>query len=126
MFHILGDYSLDLWKRQIDLILEKHGLVSFIVHPDYVVAERALSVYKPLLAYLSGLRKERNLWIARPGDVNRWWRERSEMRLVAENGRWRIEGRGRERARIGFASFEDDRVVYTVGQSSEALVETVP
>ena len=36
LFHILGDYSIDLWKRQIDLIRERNGLISFITHPDYL------------------------------------------------------------------------------------------
>src|SRR5947209_8308375 len=36
LFHILGAYSIDLWKRQIASITQKHGLASFIVHPDYI------------------------------------------------------------------------------------------
>jgi hypothetical protein len=122
LFHILGDYSIDLWKRQIEMIAGKHGLMSFIVHPDYIFAEKSLPVYKTLLAYLSSLRSEMNIWIARPGDVNQWWRERNAMKLMFEDGMWRIEGRGRERARIGFACIKDDRIVYKVGQSSEPPV----
>ncbi len=61
LFHILVDYSIDLWKRQIELIMEKHGLMSFIVHPDYVIADGALAVYKALLGHLSSLRKERKI-----------------------------------------------------------------
>jgi len=38
LFHILNDYSLDMWKRQLDAITQQHGLASFIVHPDYVIA----------------------------------------------------------------------------------------
>ena len=36
LFHILGDYSINLWKQQIDIIREKNGLASFITHPDYL------------------------------------------------------------------------------------------
>ena len=114
LFHVLGDYSIELWKRQIALIMEKHGLVSFIVHPDYVREEKALGVYKALLDYVSRLRDERDVWVALPREVNRWWRERSQMRLVREGGRWRIEGRGHERARIAYASVEDEQLVYTL------------
>ncbi len=39
LFNIISDYSLDLWQRQIRLITENHGLLSFIVHPDYVLRE---------------------------------------------------------------------------------------
>ncbi len=123
LFHILRDYSIDLWKKQIEIIAGKHGLISFIVHPDYVQAEREQSVYKALLAHLSNLRRERNIWIARPGDVNCWWRDRSGMKLVLEDGMWRIEGQGRERARVGFACISDGHIVYSVAQGSEAPAE---
>jgi hypothetical protein len=119
LFHILRDYSIELWKKQIDLIAGKHGLISFIVHPDYIAAEKPRAVYTNLLAYLSEQSRRRGFWLALPGEVNRWWRERSAMKLVAENGHWRIEGPGSERARIGFASLEGDRMVYRVGQSVE-------
>lgn len=33
-----------LWKTQIELILEKHGLLSFIVNPDYLVNEEAKAI----------------------------------------------------------------------------------
>ena len=37
LFHILNDYSTSLWKQQSELIMQKHGLMSFIVHPDYMM-----------------------------------------------------------------------------------------
>jgi hypothetical protein len=117
LFHILRDYSIELWKKQVELIAEKHGLISFIVHPDYIAPEKSRAVYKELLAYLAKQRSERGFWVARPGEVNRWWRERNAMKLVAENGQWRIEGPGSERARIAFASLEGDRIVYRIGKS---------
>jgi hypothetical protein len=114
LLHIVNDYSIDLWKRQIDLITEKHGLVSFIVHPDYVIEERAREVYLRLLDFLTQLRVERNAWFALPGEVNRWWRERSRMRLVEDNGAWRIEGPGEERARVAYASLAGENIRYTI------------
>jgi hypothetical protein len=125
LFHILGDYSTALWKKQIELITARHGLISFIVHPDYMLSERPRSVYKALLTYLSDQRKEGKIWIARPGEVNRWWRERSAMELVLEEGQWRIKGPGNQRARIAFASVKDDQIIYTVGQNSQTLAECV-
>jgi hypothetical protein len=118
VFHILDEYSTDLWKNQIALITEKHGLVSFIVHPDYVMEKRALDVYKTLLLYLADSRDAAGVWLALPQAVNRWWRERSQMRLVLEDARWRIEGPGRERARMAYASIRDAELVYTVATRS--------
>ncbi|MGH9452517.1 MAG: DUF354 domain-containing protein [Terriglobia bacterium] len=114
LFHILGDYSTDLWKRQISLIREKHGLMSFIVHPDYLVAKRARDIYRALLGYLAQLRAEGNIWNPLPRDVASWWRQRSKMELVQENGEWRVEGPGKERARVAYASLAGDEVIYSL------------
>ena len=116
LFHILGDYSTRLWERQIDLILSEHGLVSFIAHPDYLIERRAREVYRDLLVHLSRLRDERKLWGALPGEVDSWWRDRRLMSLVGEGDAWRIEGPGHERARVAYATLEDDRVVYTLSE----------
>jgi hypothetical protein len=35
LFHILREHRIDLWKTQANLIMEKHGLLSFLTHPDY-------------------------------------------------------------------------------------------
>src|SRR5207247_11340884 len=67
LFHILNDYSIELWKRQIGLILEQHGLVSFVTHPDYLIPKRALATYLALLEYLSQLRSEGKIWMTLPG-----------------------------------------------------------
>src|SRR5581483_923990 len=114
LFHILGDYSIDLWKKQTALIMEKHGLVSFIAHPDYVMGAEPLEAYRALLDHISRLRKERDVWVALPREVNQWWRQRNQMRLVPEGAGWRIEGAGHERARLAYAGVKDGRVVYSV------------
>ncbi len=114
LFHILQDYKIDIWKTQIELIMEKHGLLSFIVHPDYVITAPERKVYEELLSYLSGLRKDRGVWIATPGEVNRWWRQRAEMKIVEDEEGVRIEGKGSERARIAYASEVDGRLALTV------------
>ncbi len=112
LFNILHDYSIDLWKKQINLIMEKHGLISFIVHPDYVGGSRERTVYEALLAHLALLRREQGIWIATPGEVDRWWRDRAEMKLIKDRTGWRIQGPGSERARIAYASQKDGRIFY--------------
>ena len=107
LFHILQDYTTDLWKTQIDLIMEKHGLLSFIAHPDYATTGRERKVYEALLSYLADLRQKRGVWIATPGAVNKWWRQRAGMRIVEDHQGVRIEGDGSERARIAYASAVD-------------------
>jgi len=112
LFHILGTYSLDLWKRQISQIMQQHGLINFIVHPDYLDTADARDTYKDLLGYLVQLRGEAGLWIPLPGEVDTWWRQRSKMKINSVNGEWRIEGEGAERATLAYAVMKQDRVCY--------------
>jgi hypothetical protein len=114
LFHVLGEYSIDLWRKQANIILGGHGLMNFIVHPDYITGTRAQGVYKALLVYLNQLQSDQKVWIPLPKDVDRWWRERSEMKLLADGTGWRIEGPGSDRARLAYARFEGDQVVYEI------------
>lgn len=120
LFHILNDYSIDLWKQQTNLIMEKHGLISFIVHPDYTTAPRERQVYEALLNHLALLREEKGVWIPTPGEANRWWRQRAEMKIVEDGKNVRIEGPGRERGRIAYASEKDGRLVFTLDETPSA------
>jgi hypothetical protein len=119
LFHILGDYSTRLWKTQIELITARHGLVSVITHPDYLVGSRERDVYRELLTSLVELRERKHAWMALPGEINRWWRNRQRMQLVPENDGWRIEGPDCARARVAYATLENERVVYHLGRHSE-------
>jgi len=112
LFHLLNDYSLDLWKAQIELILNRNGLATFIVHPDYLGKKRAAALYRALLSYLRCLGQEKKIWFCLPGDINHWWRARSKMRLVRENGKWRINGEGAERAMLAYATIAGDHLEY--------------
>jgi hypothetical protein len=112
LFYILNDYSTRLWKEQISLIRQKSGLISFIVHPDYIISSRARSIYAELLRYLCELREQGETWIALPAEIATWWRLRSELILVNVNGSWQIEGNGSERARLAYAVRDGDRISY--------------
>jgi hypothetical protein len=122
LFNILNDYSIDVWKQQIELIMAKNGLVSTIVHPDYIIESLAQSVYRDLLTYLVHLRQEKGLWITTPSEVNHWWRERAAMKLVEINETWCIEGLGKERARIAYASEQNGQLVFHLPETLEAGV----
>lgn len=120
LLHILGEYSIDLWKQQIGMIISRHGLVSFITHPDYLLEDRSMKVYRSLLSYVSELGHEKQIWLALPGEINDWWRHRREMRVVLRDGNWAVEGPSCGRARLGFARVEGDRLCYSVEPGSSA------
>ena len=116
LFHILNDYSTTLWKEQTRIIRQHHGLVSVIAHPDYLVGRRERDVYVELLRHLHELRERDGLWIALPGEINRWWRNRQQMTLIPAGDGWRIEGPDSHRARVAYATLDNDRLVYRLEQ----------
>jgi hypothetical protein len=113
LFFILGDYSTTLWREQIARIRAAHGLVSVITHPDYLTGARERAVYEQLLAHLAALRDDGLTWMALPGQINRWWRDRRQMFLTQVGSAWRVEGPGSERAAVAYASLDGERVVYS-------------
>lgn len=113
LFHILEDHSIELWKVQIELIMAKHGLMNFIIHPDYIVRDEEMKTYKTLLRYLTQLAAEKNIWMPLPREVASWWRDRANMNLIQIGREWKIEGKGSERARIAYASEENGQLAYS-------------
>lgn len=112
LLHLLNERSSAVWKKQIELILEKNGLLSFIVHPDYVMGTSLQPIYEDLLAILRNYRSEKQLWTALPSEVDRWWRLRSKMRVVSDGSSWRIEGEGSDIAVLAYATNLDGNLTY--------------
>lgn len=119
LFRVLGEYSTALWKQQMELIAARHGLASFNIHPDYILAPAALPVYRELLQLLSEAAASGGAWISLPGEVNEWWRQRARMTLAQKNGRWIIEGKGSEDARIAYACRDGERMFYSIEGRAE-------
>jgi hypothetical protein len=119
LFQILGEYSTQLWRTQIDSIREHCGLISFIAHPDYLIEKRARAVFAELLAYLQRLRAEYNTWIPLPSEVDRWWRNRSQMTLRHDGDTWRVEGPDSARARVAYAALDGTHLVYRIQEPLE-------
>lgn len=115
LLHILREYSTELWEAEIEYLIRRNGLVSIIVHPDYVMESRALALYRSLLEYLSNLRDQGTLWMPLPRDVAHWWRMRSRMQLERRTDGWTVMGEGSDRATVAYASLEGEQLVYRVG-----------
>ncbi len=126
LFHILRSYSADLWSHQIQTVLGQNGLLSFIVHPDYLLEERSRRTYRALLVQLAHLRDTGVVWTALPADVNHWWRNRQRMRLVQKKGYWEVEGPDSDRARVAYASLENGRLHFTLDPAPSAAAGARP
>ncbi|HKF25510.1 MAG TPA: glycosyltransferase, partial [Candidatus Acidoferrum sp.] len=113
LFHILNQFSIDLWKRQFEKIALGHGMISVIIHPDYVIEQRARDVVGQMLDYVRQQYLPRGLWSALPSEVNQWWRQRQAMRLVQKGGEWQVEGEGKERAVVAYAKLVEGCLEYS-------------
>jgi hypothetical protein len=74
----------------------------------------AQGVYRALREYLNQLRSNHKVWLPLPREVDRWWRERSCLKLVPDSAGWRIEGPGSSRARVAYARLDGDQIVYDI------------
>ena len=119
LFQVLNEHSIDLWRVQLEMILAKNGLASFIVHPDYIIESETQEVYKDLLAMLSELRGREAVWFALPNEIDSWWRARSRMSIVKDGESWQIVGEGAERAVLAFAKEVDGQLVYEPTDASQ-------
>jgi peptidoglycan/xylan/chitin deacetylase (PgdA/CDA1 family) len=104
LFEILRADSIDHWTAKADWIVENHGLVNLITHPDYLDTPRRLRMYEEFLEYLAA---QQDGWHALPREVAEWWRTREGLRLAGD----RVEGPGSERATLAWARADGERVV---------------
>jgi hypothetical protein len=117
LFHVLGKYDMEIWERQINSITSLHGLLTFLIHPDYIIDSRAQDTYRRLLERLRKCAIQQDWWFPLPRDVAGWWKQRDEMRLIKTSAGWEIVGNGAERARIAWAIPEKDQLIYSVDSS---------
>jgi hypothetical protein len=124
LFHVLRDFSNETWRQQLEAITARHGLASFLVHPDYLGTDPARQAYGTWLQHLAHLRTTRQYWIALPGEVERWWRARSQMVVVQDGDGWRIEGDPSGRARLAYVELgDDDTLVYRIAPAAQGQVD---
>jgi peptidoglycan/xylan/chitin deacetylase (PgdA/CDA1 family) len=76
LFEILRERSVRRWIEKSDWIIENHGLVNLLVHPDYLLTQERLDLYDEFLGYLAS---RPGGWHALPRDVARWWKERASL-----------------------------------------------
>jgi hypothetical protein len=56
--------------------------------------------------------KREGVWVTVPGEIDKWWRARNQMKLVENGSGWVIEGPEKERARVAYAVLEKGRLRY--------------
>jgi peptidoglycan/xylan/chitin deacetylase (PgdA/CDA1 family) len=114
LYNIMRSDPMTMWTKQMDSIVAKHGLVSFIIHPDYTVEQERQDIYRELLQMLKRNGDEKKVWLALPGEVDTWWRERNGLTLTREGGTWSVRGKGSDRASVAYAKLENGKLAYVL------------
>jgi hypothetical protein len=127
LFHILSDYSIQLWRQQLELIETSYGLATFNIHPDYIIEAASRSIYVQLLRRIERLRSQGKVWLALPRDVDRWWRDRAQMRVIRRGHEWTIEGPDSQRARLAYARMRGHELEYSWNAAdSRQMISWIP
>jgi hypothetical protein len=112
LFEILRAEGISTWREKASWLIQNHGMVLVIVHPDYMISSRNLGFYEQLLSFLA---QQQEVWHSLPKDVVTWWRKRAASRIVDQpNGRLSIEGPASEIGSIVWASIKEARIHYTM------------
>ncbi len=83
LFEILAEPDIALWREKATWIATQGGLVTVLVHPDYMRSDKRLRQYSELLAFLAGIGGG---WHALPRDVAQWWRRRAPLEAAVRRG----------------------------------------
>jgi hypothetical protein len=82
LFGVLGEQSIDIWKRKLNWVVEHGGMALLNTHPDYMCFggqrnrdEYPVSLYEELLRYVRE-KYEGSYWSALPREVAEYYRDR--------------------------------------------------
>lgn len=106
LFTVLGERSIDVWKRKLDWLVEKGGMVLLNVHPDYVsfdqsstpAGEFPAELYRELLNYIQQ-RYAGEYWHGLARDLSSFYRAQKPLRAKPS---------GRHVAMLAYSHYESD------------------
>lgn len=89
LFILMRERTIDVWKKKIDWIVQRGGMVLVNTHPDYMcfdtrkpaLEEYSVHLYADLLAYLQTA-YDGEYWHALPVDVAKFWRSRMRSQAL--------------------------------------------
>ncbi len=111
LIEILEHRTIEPWVQKSEWIVEHHGLINLITHPDYLDTPERLALYDDFLGFLAGLEGG---WHALPREVAQWWKARAGMTCEATPEGPRILGESDARASIAWARADGGKVVIEV------------
>ncbi|MGI8413884.1 MAG: hypothetical protein ACR2QA_15620 [Solirubrobacteraceae bacterium] len=111
LFEILRERSIDRWVQKANWIIENHGLINVIIHPDYMLSSTRFDRYRELLELLS---RRSDGWHDLPRNVARWWTERVQLACREDAGAVGLAGATDFAASVSYAREQGGRIVFDV------------
>ena len=133
LFILLGEKSIDIWKRKLDWLAEHGGMALVITHPDYMAMRESdsstqtypISLYKELLEYIRS-KYEETYWHALPKDLARLVRLRRlqdvEIQTPANGVYWPSSCGGSNNSAAAILPLCAEDVAANTAQQSSARV----
>lgn len=108
LFVLLRERSIERWTQKSAWLIENHGLINVIVHPDYMNPQR-LALYDEFLQFLT---VQEGGWHALPRDVAQWWRERAALCAELQDTDGELPEQAMGRASAVWTRVDQGQVVY--------------
>lgn len=104
LFVILGHGDEAAWVEKTAAIREAGGMALLITHPDYMLEDRWLNVYR---RYLLRFAEDPTVWRALPREISAWWRRRAASSIERGGDGWRVVGPAADEAVVQLAGASD-------------------
>lgn len=85
------------WHEKTARLRERGGMALLITHPDYLVEDPPLEMYR---RFLEPHATDPTAWHALPSEVSAWWRRRAATAIEPDGEGWRASGPAAGEARI--------------------------
>jgi len=118
IFSILKDESEQIWFEVASKIMDQHGLINIIVHPDYLIDSNGLARYEAFLQWLQLQQQQHSIWVALPKEVAAWLKSRSQQQLRYDTSNWRVDGPETERSQIAYVSVTNHGLSFDIDEQA--------
>jgi peptidoglycan/xylan/chitin deacetylase (PgdA/CDA1 family) len=108
LMEILQQTTIELWATKSQWIIENHGLINLITHPDYLDTPEHLALYDEFLGFLAS---QSGGWHALPREVAQWWKTRERITCVQTSDGPQISGDPDGQASIAWAHAADGELL---------------
>jgi peptidoglycan/xylan/chitin deacetylase (PgdA/CDA1 family) len=77
LYYVLKQDNIQIWKNKADWLVNNHGVILTLTHPDYLMENKLMQMYEELLTYLQQVK---NSWKCLPWEMTEWWSKKKSSK----------------------------------------------